>query len=1034
MAGPKGKKYPTSNLDSIQGVVDTRMLSKTLSEKHKLQNATTSFLKEEIKVQVEEDSVLLAHLDRMDGVRKSSEKSIVNKAADMQMISRCSYLKSANIGSGEGSVIGGEESAVIVIESALAIERILIGAIEQRLEEAVQMRKRVTSIQIYDSPIDSLEQSICSVFHSKTSGEIQSDISVEAIQSNQSLSFLLDSHLLKLSANFTNLQILDSSINRFDKLLTLDLSRNQIVRISGPIELPSLESLNLSGNMLSSLNFLENLMSLRSLLVHNNCITELKDSVNMLVPLAKTLTSLDMSDNAVCKDSRYAEQILSVFPNIQYFDNVNLVDLESELDITQSRKAGSGLDIARASIQGSGYSRSTNPISKSESRESFNSLRIDTTKNNSLKDSGGMGSTSNLSSKPDRFDIRLRRALKLRKSSLGSHPRCPSPYRTETSFFGNPTQNPIRPQSPFFSKNCDSVPPRGNKFSPLKIRNSHTYPSSSSHNQDNSDIDTEHFENKMMRSQPLPNDQRSYEPYSTESSPSRGPKSPPSPLMPCPYKTKTIDYTENDNHSNGDKDLFNKEDKKKDDDLDLSWVVQEQCAYNLLDTGALPTPRSDKEGPRVRSDNGSPRVRSDIDSARVRSNSGSPRGKGNNEQIGAFDSESKRETLPDSIPLRPGAKAGPERGPLPGSVPLWAGPEKETPPGSIPLWAGARAGPEKGPLCHPQSIAQPALERYTQTSLFTAWGIEQPPATPCINGSSPIVAKGREVLYDQTKIEEIESEHMKQKNKPTSVLYSEGNLIGRDNRREKERDKSTLFSEHSRPRGLSASYSEGNVMGRGSSASYSEGDVMGRGSRGGSQRAQVSSSLLESTEIMILRRAQLGLPSYSAEAHGRLHRSYDGDSWGLNSSNRRSASFSSFDADMTQEKFEEMQVEGRYGKWHARYRVPIETFGFSKPFIHRSVSVTPSSSLEKNNYQTRKNVGKVRERNNKIFQDATGQRIEGRSDEENSSSSSKENSMKRCIYILYIYTIYIYIHNKYIYKYIYIYMYIYIYIYMYIKN
>lgn len=248
-----------------------------------------------------EDGPLLAHLDRLDVERKSSEERNVYKSADMKDIARISFLKDANVGNVEERMVEGYEDgdAVIVVEGTSAVEILLIAAIERRVEEAVQRRKRVVSIQIRDSPIESLGRSICSVFYSQKSGILAENFSVEAMKNCQSLCFLVDSHLLNLSVNFTNLQLLDSSINRFNKLMTLDLSRNQIVRITGPIELPMLEALDLSGNMLSSLNFLENLRSLKTLILHHNCITELKDSVNMLVPLAKTITVLDMSENAV---------------------------------------------------------------------------------------------------------------------------------------------------------------------------------------------------------------------------------------------------------------------------------------------------------------------------------------------------------------------------------------------------------------------------------------------------------------------------------------------------------------------------------------------------------------------------------------------------------------------------------------------------------------------------------------------------------------------------------------------------------------
>lgn len=298
----------------------------------------------------------------------------------------------------------------------------------------------------------------------------------------------------------------------------------------------------------------------------------------------------------MCKDSRYIEHVLSIFTNILYLDNVNLQDLESELYLNQRMKAGSNLDIVRASSQSSGYSRSAIPTLKSKSRDNSSSishsLRIDeSTIDKSL-------SLSNLSAKADHFDIRLRRGLKLRKASLGSHPHCPSPFRTPTSFFGNPTQNPVRPQSPFYSRISNSVAPRSTSFSPSKLRNSYTYPSYSivSQNVDNSKINTECFEansslfgsegtqSSVMRTRPPPFELRSYEPHSPGSSPFKCPMTPPSPLIPCPYRTNTID-----DKGKKDKDAFDKQDNAKENNLGLSWVAQEQCPLNILDTEKMST-------------------------------------------------------------------------------------------------------------------------------------------------------------------------------------------------------------------------------------------------------------------------------------------------------------------------------------------------------------------------------------------------------------------------------------------------------------
>lgn len=90
------------------------------------------------------------------------------------------------------------------------------------------------------------------------------------------------------------------------------------------LDLPNLRTLDLSHNRLQSLDFLQLLLELRTLLVSHNNINSLLMSVNTLVPLALHLTTLDLSNNPVCKDLRYAEEVLSVLPGLRYFDSIDM--------------------------------------------------------------------------------------------------------------------------------------------------------------------------------------------------------------------------------------------------------------------------------------------------------------------------------------------------------------------------------------------------------------------------------------------------------------------------------------------------------------------------------------------------------------------------------------------------------------------------------------------------------------------------------------------------------------------------------------
>lgn len=285
----------------------------------------------------------------------------------------------------------------------------------------------------------------------------------------------------------------------------------------------------------------------------------------------------------VCKDIRYADHVLSIFPNILHLDNIILQDLELEFDVNQSNKEGSGLDVLRvgsSSIQaGSSPSRPAAPMSMCKSKDKFGSISHSLEINSSIVNKSS--SVSSSTSKLDFFDIRLSRALKRRKakaSSSGSQhaqPHYPtgSPFRAKSSFFGNPTQNPIRSQSPFALRAPSpcSIPSRGKKFSPQppspsgfcvhKSRMSHSSPYRLSHADAHGDG---HGRHAHLHSVSVDVDHRSI-----------------------------VDNIKSDSKNEYAIDEQAERKEEGEGGLDLSWLVEEQDYVNLLDTETLTTPRSE---------------------------------------------------------------------------------------------------------------------------------------------------------------------------------------------------------------------------------------------------------------------------------------------------------------------------------------------------------------------------------------------------------------------------------------------------------
>ena len=109
---------------------------------------------------------------------------------------------------------------------------------------------------------------------------------------------MLESNLKHLIINNSMINKIDSSINRFTKLISIDLSGNNITSITDMILLPKLQRINISNNKLTSLKALECLTSLKTLNASNNDIKSLT-AVNILVPLGRSLLNIDLSNNPI---------------------------------------------------------------------------------------------------------------------------------------------------------------------------------------------------------------------------------------------------------------------------------------------------------------------------------------------------------------------------------------------------------------------------------------------------------------------------------------------------------------------------------------------------------------------------------------------------------------------------------------------------------------------------------------------------------------------------------------------------------------
>ena len=204
--------------------------------------------------------------------------------------------KMSNVGISDSNVVeikGGHAlSQLHLVPSALAIRSL----------EVYNSRSLVTAVEISNTGTPTtFKECISCVFNENPSDEVERMRAV-----------MLEANLRHIIMNMTCLLSVDVSINRFNKLTTLDLSDNDIQYVEDGLNLPLLQRIDLARNRLTSMAFLENLVSIKAVNLSNNRIKSLS-SITSMVALASTLTSVDFSGNPCSSDQRYASAVVSAF-------------------------------------------------------------------------------------------------------------------------------------------------------------------------------------------------------------------------------------------------------------------------------------------------------------------------------------------------------------------------------------------------------------------------------------------------------------------------------------------------------------------------------------------------------------------------------------------------------------------------------------------------------------------------------------------------------------------------------------------------
>ena len=199
-------------------------------------------------------------------------------------------------------------SITVEVSGHAADDSTVAAAFAMRCVEKFDERCRVVAFEVSDTQLTTLGASVSQVF------------AVQADELQRMRAVLLEDHLRHLTVNLcASFRVLDASINRFARLATLDLSGNALTAVDGVLNLPQLHRLDVSNNNLTSLEFCCELRGLKTLVAKSNNISSIR-AVQTLIPLAGTLTSVNLVHNPICQDLRYASTVVNILPKLHFFD------------------------------------------------------------------------------------------------------------------------------------------------------------------------------------------------------------------------------------------------------------------------------------------------------------------------------------------------------------------------------------------------------------------------------------------------------------------------------------------------------------------------------------------------------------------------------------------------------------------------------------------------------------------------------------------------------------------------------------------
>ncbi len=291
------------------------------------------------------NSVLSPHDDMDSEVGTSGFKPIISTGAGASLKSKAVFsaslvklddatrrqalpISSVRPLSNKMSNVGFSDSNVVEVKGGQALSQLHLvpSAVAIRSLEVYNSRSLVTAVEISNTKTPTtFKECIGCVFNENPSDEVERMRAV-----------MLEANLRHIIMDMTCLLSVDTSINRFNKLITLDLSDNDIQHVDEGLQLPLLQRLDIARNRITSVTFLENLVSLKAVNLSNNRIKSLS-SITGMVALASTLTSVDFSGNPCSTDQRYASLVVSSFPRLTSFDSRDLQAFGPKGSYTNSR-------------------------------------------------------------------------------------------------------------------------------------------------------------------------------------------------------------------------------------------------------------------------------------------------------------------------------------------------------------------------------------------------------------------------------------------------------------------------------------------------------------------------------------------------------------------------------------------------------------------------------------------------------------------------------------------------------------------------